>query len=331
MGSDSSPQVLFDAVIQAAKQVDPTDTFFVFSTEEAYQSLKDLHEKMGRLTPLAKIEFVFSSEEITMRDDPLVAIRSKKNSSLIQGIKALKRKSIEAFVTAGNTGALIASSALSLPLLPNIRRPGLLAQLPTEKKEVAILDVGGNVQCKAQDLVRFAELGVCFTKIHHRNERVKVGLLNVGVESKKGTVEHRHAYELLQKISFNSPDLQFVGNVEGREIFQGKVDVVVTDGFTGNVLLKTTEGFALFILDYLNKMMSLSSPSQAHFVQELQLKFSYNEYPGAILMGIDGILVKCHGDATTKTMYNGIQSAISYVKQNLIEKIKIMLISQSGE
>lgn len=328
MGSDRSPQVLFDAVIQAAKQFDSSVTFVVFTTQEAVDALSDLQKQVTGSFSIARIKFELVQDVITMRDEPVQSIRQKKNSSLVQGIRLLKKKGLDAFVTAGNTGALIACATLTLPLLPGIRRPALLATLPTEEGQVAVLDVGGNVLCKAAHFVHFAELGAAFQRIHFGLAAPRIGLLNIGNESKKGTLEHRQAYQLLQTLSNNKPHLQFIGNIEGREVFQDKVDVLVTDGFTGNVLLKTSEGVAFFILDFLRRSLATSPVSQVqHILQQLQAHFSYTEYPGAILLGVDGVVVKCHGDSSSKAMYNSIKAAATYVEQQLIVKLKAELTS----
>lgn len=308
MGSDSAPQALFEAVLRAQIQFDTSYHFLVFANDEVITSLQSYQQ--------GNIEFHLSPEVITMRDEPVQSVRKKKGSSLVQGIRALKKKNIDAFVSAGNTGALIASSTLSLPRFQNIRRPALIATIPTENGHVVVLDIGGNVMCKAAHLVRFADLGAAFERIYHNITTPRVGLLNVGAESKKGTHELRQAYQLLQE---HSQNFQFMGNIEGREVFQGKVNVLVTDGFSGNVLLKTTEGVAFFILEFLKKNFSAGL---ADVIKQLDQRFSYDEYPGALLLGVEGVVVKCHGDASAKALFNGIKAASSYVQQQLIPKMK---------
>ncbi len=162
---------------------------------------------------------------------------------MIRGIRNLKERDIDAFVTAGNTGALIAAATIILPMLPEVARPALMALLPTRKGLVTVIDVGGNVSVKAPQLVQFAKMGVAFQRTYRNCPNPTVGLLNIGAESKKGTPEHRQAYDALSE----APNMTFIGNVEGREVFQGRVDVLATDGFTGNVFLKTSEGVSSFI------------------------------------------------------------------------------------
>lgn len=327
MGSDDSPLALFDGVVQAAKAF-PAAVFTLFLDAETEHSLKELLKPLQKAGgPLATIQFHLSEQVVSMHDDPMSAMRHKKRSSMILGIKEMKRKGIDAFITSGNTGALMAAATLSLPLLPSIRRPGLLAALPTERAPLAVLDVGSYLLCKAEHLVNFAKIGSVYQRVYNKILKPRVALLNIGSESKKGTAEHQKAYQLLKEQA-EKEEYEFLGNVEGREVFQGKVDVLVTDGFTGNVLLKTTEGVAAFILDFLKKSSSMSPSNHLqHLIQELQSHFSYAEYPGAVLLGVEGIVIKCHGAASSKALFNAIKAAIAYVEGDLIEKIKANLQS----
>lgn len=313
MGSDTSPQVLFEAVLQAIELLESNDTLVIFSTKDIIDYLSiPLEVKL-------KIEICIAKDLILMSDDPLVAVRSKKKSSIILGIKELRRRTLDAFVSAGNTGALIAASALYLSKLLKLNRPALLALLPTQKGSVAVIDVGGNISCKAEHLVQFAEIGSAYQSCNLDIDAPTVGLLNIGTESKKGTLEVQQAYQMLksqeekQFLLSSKPKMLFVGNIEGREVFQGKVDVLVTSGVTGNVLLKTAEGVAAFIFEQLPKDEQ---------ILKLQKQFSYAEYPGAILAGIDGIVIKSHGDSSARAMYNSIKGAITLHRKDFLSKIK---------
>jgi glycerol-3-phosphate acyltransferase PlsX len=331
MGSDRSPIVLFEAVLQAAELLDASSSLVVLATREVVDEISRHHPSFAGSPSKGKILFHVVPDFIAMNDEPLFAIRHKKNSSLIVGIRLLKKRHIEAFVTAGNTGALIASATLSLPMLPGIKRPALLAVLPTQSGSVAVIDVGGNVSCKAHHLVQFAHMGAAYQRCNLGLEAPKVGLLNIGVESKKGTSEVRQAYQILQSQSQELvaqgllPRMHFFGNVEGREVFQGKVDVLVTDGFSGNVLLKTTEGLSLFIFDSLLENYSGSTEAFKQSLNEMRQYFNYAEYPGAILCGVDGIIVKCHGNSSAKAMFNSLKGAIQLIHKQLLAKIKEQL------
>lgn len=307
MGSDTAPLVLFDAVLQIASQLSDPDSLVVFATQSVIDSIQ---------TGLCNkhIEFQLVQEFIEMNDEPIASVKHKKSSSIVIGIRLLKKRKIDAFVSAGNTGALLASATLSLPKLPTITRPALLAVLPTKKGSVAVIDVGGNVSCKASHLVQFAKMGAAYQSCMLDLEHPAIGLLNVGAESKKGTAEVRQAYQILQE---GSPQFAFVGNVEGVEVFQGKADVLVTNGFTGNVLLKTTEGVASFIFDTL-KGAGVNAPG-------ISKQFDYAEYPGAILCGVDGIVIKCHSYSSSRAMYTSLKGAIHLVRQNFLSQIKSRL------
>ncbi len=187
--------------------------------------------------------------------------------------------------------------------------------LPTAKDPVAVIDVGGNVSCKATHLVQFALMGAAYQRCFHSRRVPRVGLLNIGVESKKGTSELRQAYDILSQRP-KGGHIHFVGNVEGREVFQGDVDVLVTDGFTGNVFLKTSEGVSSFILDHLKQAIDPAA------LPGLQRQFSYEEYPGAVVCGVEGVVIKCHGLSTAHGMLNGILGAANLVQNQFVDMLK---------
>ncbi len=315
MGSDTAPLVLFDAVLKIASQLAVPDCLVVFATPSVIDSIRasstfKVYDKFIELHPV--------QECIELNDDPIAAVKRKKGSSIVVGIRQLKKRKIDAFVSAGNTGAILASSTLSLMKLPTIKRPALLAVLPTKKGSVAVIDVGGNVSCKAMHLVQFAQMGGAYQRCMLNLEKPSIGLLNIGVESRKGTAEVRQAYQALQE---GSSQFDFKGNVEGVEVFQGKVDVLVTNGFSGNILLKTSEGVASFIFDSLKDVGALDTPA----VQHLSQYFDYAEYPGAVLCGVEGIVIKCHSYSSSRAMYNSLQGAIQLVRRDFISKIKSQL------
>lgn len=312
MGSDSSPQILFPALLEAHEQFGHEVEFFViFAT---HQTIKTLHS-IAR--DFSKIRFVEAESAIEMEDSPLLAVRRKKKSSLLLGIKEMANGNIDALVSAGNTGAMIAGASLLLEPLPHVARPGLLAFLPTQRGRVAVIDVGGNVHGSARQLVQFAQMGVAFQKAIGKADP-KIGLLNIGIESIKGTSEVRKAYHLFEEMFGNA----FVGNIEGPEVFQGKVDILITDGFTGNVFLKTSEGISQFILQFLSDH---PRPIHDDTLLDLNKLMSYDEYPGAVLCGVQGLIVKCHGYATPKAFYNGIKGAAFLLKKQLLPKMISLL------
>jgi len=325
MGGDNPPTVLFEAVKQAVAFSSQTD-FTLFATQQAIDDISaQWSDWIQTLGP--RLDFIVATDVIEMHEEPLLAIRKKKHSSLSLGIKLLKKRFLNGFISLGNTGALIAGATLSLPLLPGIKRPALLAILPTEKGSVAIIDVGGNVSCKSDHLVQFAKLGAAYQRCGLGIKRPKVGLLNIGAESKKGTSEIRQAYTLLQSISSDC-GMQFVGNVEGRDIFQGSVDVLVTDGFTGNVLLKASEGISSFILQQFSQSLKqISVVDTTKVLADLNRQFDYEEYNGAILCGVDAVIVKCHGQSSAKGLLEGIRGTVKLVENKFVEQLQACLLS----
>ncbi len=316
LGSDTPPESFAKAVLELTEEI-PCD-FIFFTTKEISKHFPNTEEHRQ----------VIVSEVITMADDPLRALRKKKNASLCVGIKMLKDGMIDAFVSAGNTGALIGSAKLQLPMLPGISRPALLTLLPTKHDAIAVLDVGAAIHSKAKNLVQFAKMGIAYQKTRGIS-RPRVGLLNIGVEATKGTPELRETYEKLQELfpEKNSAAL-FAGNIEGKAVFEGDIDVLVTEGFSGNVFLKTAEGIAAFFLHQLKEELKASKNASLEWLEKLQKKLDYTEYPGAVLCGVEGIVVKSHGDSTPKALKNAIKGAFDLLQNQFLEKIKIELCTK---
>lgn len=311
MGSDTAPDVLFQGILQNFVSPDPALELVLIGTDALFANKVAPHG----------ISFLRAKEVIAMDDDPLTAVRRKKDSSLCIGMNLLHKKELSGFVSPGNTGALVASATLTLSMLPGIDRPALLALLPTKGREMAVLDVGAGVGCKVEHLVQFALMGLAFQK-SRGIENPTIGLLNIGSEENKGTPELREAYQKLQVLSRNSePPIFFMGNIEGRNVFKGEIDVLVTDGFTGNVFLKTSEGTAAFILDELEENM----PKESAILAQHRSRLYYAEYPGAIVCGVDGVVVKCHGDTTPASLLNSITATIELVRNSFLERIKTLL------
>ena len=294
MGGDKPPEMLFQAVLEAASSLD--SEFEVYLSE---QYISPFNNKA--LGSRGIIAFTPSDQIINAEDPPLEAIREKPRSSLALGLSDLKEGEIDALVSIGNTGALVAGANLKLDKIPGVARPGLLALLPTRKGVLAVIDVGANVACKPSHLLEFARLGAVYMQKRYQIEKPAVGLLNIGAESLKGGKELQEAYQLIE-----ASDLHFVGNVEGTVAFEGEVDVLVTDGFSGNVFLKASEGMASFIFEE----------------GSLEPRFNYEEYPGALLCGLEKIVVKCHGNSGSKALYSGIEGAYNYLQSNLIQGLK---------
>lgn len=321
MGSDSSPQILFEAVLQVARQLDSSYSLVAIASAAVISDLQHAHQAFFSQKTAAQISFHLASETIDMQDDPLWAVSLKKDSSLVVGIRLLKKARINAFVSAGNTGALIACATLNLRRLPSVKRPALLVVLPTLNGSVAVLDVGANIASTAQHLVQFARMGAVYQRCNSGIEVPRVGLLNIGVEPQKGTSSVRKAYQILQECAF--PNMQFIGNIEGDEVFKGRADVLVADGFTGNVFLKTAEGVSSFVFESIARVLKdFDKTAPLEILQNLRAQLHYSEYPGAIVCGVEGVVIKCHGHSSSQAMSNGILGAIALIQKSLIAKMK---------
>lgn len=303
MGGDQPPEAIFEAVLHIAKTTNYQ--LVVLATHPLFSLLSE------RSHP--RITFATTEESIEMDESPLLAVRRKKNSTMAAGMRLLKEEKIDAFLSTGSTGALVATALLHLETLPGVERPGLLVTMPTAKGDVVVLDVGANVSPKPSHLVTYAHLASLFRKCYRGIENPTIGLLNIGVEEQKGTKELQETYQLLQE-AFQD---RFLGNIEGREVFQGAVDILVTDGFTGNVFLKTSEGVCRFLVEYLAHEFKVSA-----IVSHLHQKFSYTEHPGALLCGIDGVIVKCHGFSDQQALINGIEGAAELIRKGVLQEMK---------
>lgn len=306
MGNDNSPPLLLEECMITLKDLKKEIDFVFIGTKD-----------LKNLALSNNYSFEVANSIVTMDENPLFAIRRKKDSSIAIGMKLLQANRVDALISAGNTGALISSAKIDLPMMNHISRPALLVLLPSKNEPLAILDVGANISYKAQHLIEFAKLGAAFQK-SFRVQNPTVGLLNIGNEAKKGTDELKKAYlELSKEKSF-----KFAGNIEGKEVFDGKIDVLVTDGFTGNVFLKTVEGIAAFLLEKI-------SDSEKNYLVDLKKYLKYDQYPGALLMGVKKTIIKCHSYSTPQTFCRAILGAISFVKKNIVQTIENFLEQDS--
>lgn len=310
MGSDNAPAALLSAAASLSSALPSGIELLAIGTPDCEKDAKS-----------QGLHFLTASEAIGMAESPLLALRRKKEASLCVGLRLLKERKLDAFVSAGNTGALASASKMILGTFESISRPALLALMPTKKRPVAILDVGANLQAKTSQLVQFAQLGAAYQKARGI-EAPRIGILNIGSEASKGTEEIRLAYKELAKHPF------FAGNIEGKSVFDGDVDVLVTDGFTGNVFLKTAEGIASLVLDRLQAHIALKE-LRTH-LEDLQRHLHYAEHPGALLCGVKGIVVKCHGYSTPEAFANGIRGAIEFASCRFNEILENRFYSSCG-
>ena len=272
-------------------------------------------------------EFHLADEVVGMHEIPTVAVRQKKNSSLGVLIKLLKNREIDAVVSAGNTGAILGFSMLELGKISGLSRPGLAITFPTEAGYSVMIDVGANLHPKSIDYINYGVMGSILSEIVLRKNQPRVAILNIGSESMKGDEIRQKAYQNLKE-----SELNFIGNIEGNDIMKGFADVIISDGFTGNVLLKFSEGMIAAIWSMLRETVDavmrrkfgrfLVKPA----IKDLQAKFNYEEYGGGILLGVDGVVIVCHGRSSPQALKNAIRLAKTCVEFNLVEEIKKKII-----
>lgn len=301
MGSDTSPLEIFSAIQQVMEHLEGQDRLVVFATPSFADALSSFLS-----FPLPNnLEFCLAEEEISMRDEPVWAVRRKSKSSLVLGILGLQRGDIDAFVSTGNTGALTVASAIYLKRFKGLERPALLAEIPSSSGITVILDVGASVHSRVPHLVQFAHLGSAYQKAAG-NRRPRVALLNMGTEAAKGSLLLREVYRLLQE-GANVWPFEFIGNVEGHEAFKGVTDVLVTEGLIGNVFLKTAEGIYALLKEQ---------------CKENPIRLPVRPAAGAMLCGVKGLVLKCHGASSSSILVGALLRAHQEVKKGTVTAIE---------
>jgi len=284
-----------------------------------------IRPELARLSkPSLPIEIVPASEVITMEDHPAQAFRRKKDSSVHVGMRLAKDEEADAFVSAGNTGAVMTTAKFILGTLPSVDRVALAAPFPNARGGVSVLlDVGANVDSKPEHLLQFGVMGEIYYRLTFGSRKPRVGLLSIGEEESKGNELTRAVYD-----RFKVLPVQFVGNVEGNDLFSGKVDVIVCDGFVGNIALKICEGLAMEIVKFLRKTFKGSLASQVGYLlsrgafKGLKRTMDYSEYGGAPLLGVRGVCVISHGKSNANAIKNAIRVASGLAKARVNEKIE---------
>jgi glycerol-3-phosphate acyltransferase PlsX len=317
MGGDHAPRVEVEGAILAARELDVH--LLLVGLEAAVKHELGRHRYRGQ-----SIEVVDATEVITMRDSPSQAFRRKKNSSLHVAAHLVRDGKAEALVSAGNTGAAMTVARFVLGTLPSVDRPALAAAFPNVKEKVSvILDVGANVDSKAAQIEQFAVMGEIYYRTIFGVRKPRVALLSIGEEEMKGNELTREAFNRLKHSSLN-----FVGNVEGRDVFRGNVDVIVCDGFIGNVALKISEGVAEHIGGMLKKAIKSSLASQIGYAlskrafDDFRKRIDYSEYGGAPLLGVRGITIIGHGGSNANAVKNAIRVAAELCRSRVNEKIE---------
>ncbi len=327
MGSDRAPDIEVEGAVFASLA---SDTEILLVGDEAV-----LNEKLAKFTKRGAITVVHASEAIRMNESPVLAIRKKRDSSLMVAMRLMKEGRADAVVSAGNTGAVVVAARIVLGPLPGVARSAICQCLPTATGRVALIDLGANVDCSARHLTEFAEMGIAYSHYALGVENPRVGLLNIGEEVGKGG---QVAKEVHQNLSA-APHVNFIGNIEPKAMFGGDADVVVCDGFVGNIILKTSEAVASQMGNLMREKLESSNMSKFGAVlarkslYDLKKTVDPNEYPGAPLLGVNGVVIILHGSSSPRGISNAILGARRAYETRLNEHIheNIEMLRHSSE
>jgi len=328
MGGDNAPDAVIKGAVKAAGEVD-SEIMLIGDKEVINSRVKELFgkDKLEDLSP--KFSIYHTTEVITMEDKPTEAIKHKKDSSMVVGFKLLKEEKGDVFISAGNSGALLTGATLLVGRIKGIDRPAMAPMLPAYKKRLMLIDAGANTNCKPINLVQFAQMATIYLKNTFGIEKPAIGLLNIGTEPTKGNELIRESYEILTKES-ERLGINFVGNVEGRDAFSGKIDAIVCDGFTGNVFLKTVEGLGKLVKRTLteslkkNLLSTIAALPALPGIKRFSKTMDYKEYGGALFLGVKKPVVKAHGSSDEKLFHYTIKQAEEFAKNKAVD----MMIEQ---
>lgn len=318
-GGDNAPKEIIEGAVNAVKEKE----FTLVLVGEEEKIKKELE---GKGYPADRVEILSASEVIGMGEEPVESIRKKKDSSIVVGLRALNDwEDAGAFVSAGSTGAVLTGAVFLTRRIRGIRRPALAPVLPSLKGgNVLLVDCGANAECKPADLVQFAKMGAAYCEEVAHIENPKIGLLSNGTEDAKGSPLNKEAFPLLKESGLN-----FVGNMEGRDLLSGDYDVVVSDGFSGNIALKTAEGVAMGMFG-LMKDGIMASGLRAKIgylllkpvLKVVKKKLDYNDQGGAVLLGLKKIVVKAHGSSKAKSVKAAVLQALSLATSGMVENLE---------
>ena len=326
MGGDNAPDATIKGAIRAVNEVE-AEIVLIGKEEVINQRVKELYGK-GKISDInSRLSIRNATETIEMEDIPTQAIKHKKDSSMVVGFNMLKEGEGDVFVSAGNSGALLTGATLLVGRIKGIDRPAIAPLLPSYRKSVMLMDAGANTNCKPINLFQFAQMSTIYLRNNFGIERPRVGLLNIGTEETKGNDLVKESYQLLKEKS-EEAGINFIGNIEGRDCFTGDVDVIITDGFTGNVLLKTIEGFGKLVKRNLKEILMQNLISKIGAIPALPgiKRFSktmdYKQYGGALFLGVKKPVVKAHGSSDDFLFYFTIKQAENFVKSGAVEKMR---------
>ena len=327
MGGDFAPDAIVQGVLDSLTYLEENDEVVLVGDEPR---LKELVARSGK-EESDKFSIHHASEVVGMDESPSKSLRRKRNSSIAISASLAKEGKVEALLSAGNTGAVVAATKLRLRFLKGVERPAIATPIPTTSGVSVLLDAGANVDSKPYNLLQFAGMGAAYVQYIFGVENPRIGLLSIGEESSKGNDLTKETFKLLEK----SP-LNFVGNIEGRDIFSNKVDVIVADGFVGNIVLKVLESMPSFFKTVIKNEIKKSFAAAlggivvGSLFKKIEKRGDYAEYGGAPLLGVDGICIICHGSSSPKAIKNAVRAASALSKcevnkhiEEIIEKLSI--------
>lgn len=326
MGGDHAPEEIVKGAVQAAKEISGTVSI-IGQEDRINECLQALNWNEDN------IEVVNATEVISNNESPAMAVRKKKDSSISKGMRMLKEGEVDAFISGGSTGALLSAGLLILGRIRGIKRPAIAAFFPKigMNDTSLILDCGANAESRPEYLLQYGIMGSIFVEKVKGIENPEVMLLNVGAEEEKGDPLHKESFELLR-----NADINFKGNCEGRDVPFGCCDVVVTDGFSGNVFLKSSEGVALAVMKRIKQKMTEGLVAKAgallsyNKLKEIKKEFDYSEEGGAPILGLKGPVLKIHGSSKANAVYNAILKAVPYVEQDVTALIENAITEKSS-
>ena len=327
MGGDRAPEEIIRGAIKAIEELKDINLLLVGKNDIICNQLNHYN------FPEDKIDIINAPEVINMNDTPSKALRKKKKSSINIGTKLIKEKKAGAFISAGNTGAVMAAGLLNIGRLSGIKRPAIGTFIPSQTGETLIIDAGANVDSKPLNLLQSALMGQLYTQRILNIDNPRIGLLSIGEEKEKGNKLTAETFNLIKE---DNRIKNFIGNVEGRDIFNGNCDIIICDGFTGNIVLKTTEGAASFVIDNFktafksNPLTKLAALFLKSKLKNIKQKLDYRQYGGAPLLGLKELIVISHGSSDAVAIYNAISVAQKTIANNVISEIK-NIINKEGE
>jgi phosphate acyltransferase len=321
MGGDKAPAQILQGAVDALPMLDPTDALILVGHPELIQQhigpALAAHPRQLLIEPALQV--------ITMDDSPVEAIRTKRDSSIVKMVKLGREGNADALISAGNTGALVASGVLMLKTLAGVDRPGIAVMLPSRNGYVLMCDAGANITPKAQHLHQYAVMGSLYVRALRGIENPTVAILNIGTEDEKGTPLVKEARELM----LADRQLNFIGYVEGRDIPKHPCDVLITDGFTGNVALKIAEGWSEALFNTLQKEVQAESPEIIEklkpVIHRIMKRYDHEEYGGALLLGVAGLFFKVHGSSGARAIKNAIAKAKAAGQLHITEQVEARL------